>query len=421
MNHVRPLSLAAACAAAALCTPAAHACSMVSFPSYRDGTQLIATATPDTVPAGAGPVAYKPAWGQADGPVYGQVVHVERAGGTDAAALPATVERAVLVPWEYDESCHPTRYTRSYRWVQPGERGLFWARLRPREQWVDGLPTFDVRDPFPLPYTPRRWAEGADSLLSIEQTFELIGLLPRSGDAQADPEAAYQPLLAWAAANPRLAGMRPASGVVDGARLHVRRGRLRRIDPPLAGTYRFSVTVDGEASRTFYARTRSAPMSEWDPDRSPAAGRARPALDDPFGGYRLLAAGSTSADSLPVTSGPGRDMGRESYFSVAAAPEPGPDGVQVWRGRIELGLAARALQGDSVLAGIARAEFDEMIGRVQDGEPGAEPVRTPARFLLRPDGSVTVEQSVVLHDGRTVVMRGERVSRVTIPDPDLRE
>lgn len=417
MIRIRTLPLAAACLAAA--TPAAgHACSLAPFPAVRTSIYLIGTAAADTVLAGAGGVEYGREPDDEGGPIRGQVVRVERVGGTDLAELPPGTDRVVLVPWGYGADCRTTRWTQSAHWVEPGVRGLFWAGLRPRDQWVDGLPTLDVRQPYQLPYPQGAdWME-PDSLMSMEQTFELLGLLPLWDELRANPEAAHQPLLRWARANPELARRFPASEAVGDAVYSIRYARLKRIDPPLAGTYRFSVSVDGDAPRTFYARTRSAPTTEWGPAESPGDDRPRPTVDDPIAGYTMLLAGSSAADSLPIVCGPDRDMRREGYFSVAAAPEPGADGVQLWRGEIELSLAARALPGDPLLAGITRAELDEMIRRARDREPSVERVRTPARFLLRPDGSVALEQTVRLHDGRTVVITGERISRVTIPDPD---
>jgi hypothetical protein len=420
MHRISRLSLVAGCAAAAAAASAtaAHACSLAPFPISRDGVHLIGTATADTLPAGAAGMEYELGPEAEDGPIYGQVVRVERLGGADAASLPPGTDRLVLVPWGYGPDCRTTRWSASAHWVQPGERGLFWAGLRPREQWVDGLPTLDVGQPYQLPYPQRAYEDDPDSLMTVEQAFELIDLLPLWDEFEADPEEARQPLLRWARANPDLARRFPASVVVNQAEHDIRYATLKRIDPPLAGTYRFSVSVDGDSPRPFYARTRSAPTTEWDPVRSPAADDWEPpAPGHPIAGYTLLLAASASVDSLPVVCGPDRDMGREGYVSVAAAPESGPDGVQVWTGQVELNLAASALPADSVLVGITRSQLERMMERVRADLPMEERVHAPARFLLRPDGSVAVEQTVVLHDGRTVVITGERLSRVTIPDP----
>ncbi|HEX2081629.1 MAG TPA: hypothetical protein VHG08_28255 [Longimicrobium sp.] len=412
MTPIRPWMLAAA-AGVLLHTGEARACSMMPFPAFRDGVHLIATATEETVRAGAGGMEFvtEPGADPDSAGVGGQVVRVERLGGSGAAGLDAGVDRVVLVPWSYGADCRPMRWTGSAQWVTPGVRGLFWAALRPREQWVDGLPTLDVRDPFHLPYLAggagvRDGEERTGPPLSVDQAFELIGLLPLSAEYEADEKAAVRPLLEWARAHPGLARRYPASVLVRHASYEMRAGRLKAIRPPLAGTYRFTVTVDEGAPRIFHARTRATPYDEWTPG---AEFESQPTLDEPIYGYSLWMVGSASADSLP--SGAGADP-PGGFVSLLAEPEAGPGGAQLWRGRVELGLVQAAFPGDSVVAGIAEAALERYSRRWQ----AREPEEIFARFLLRPDGSVLVEQTTVLDDGRTVVLRGERISRVTIPD-----
>ncbi len=411
MMRIRNGSFALACAGmiAAALPAAAHACSMAPFPGFRPGLQLIVTATADTLQAGPGSVQYRVERGDTERAVYGQVVRLERAGGADAAGLPAETDRVVLVPWGYDPGCQTTRWSESARWIDPGSRGLLWSTLRPRAQWVDGLPTFDVGDAYQAPYPGRTREMPADSMLSVEQMFDLVALLPEYEAYDADPEGAVRPLLAWARAHPGLARLYPARVMVGDAEHGVRYVRLKRVRPPLAGTYRFSVSVDGDAPRTFFARTEPAPTTEWNPWRK-AEDPFFPAADAPLHGYSLLLAAATAADSLSA----GRVQGREGYVSVLAAPDSTVGGVQFWRGQMELRLAFSALPGDSVLARAARAEGERYARRSQAGEP----IEVLGRLLLRPDGSVAMEQTSVLDDGRVVTIRGERISRVTIGGGD---
>lgn len=407
MDRIRHLSLAAACAGAMAFAPAAHACSKAPFPISRDGVHLIGTATADTLPAGAAGRRYELEPGTADGPVYGQVVRVERLGGAAAASLPSGTDRVVLVPWGYGANCRTTRWAESAVWADVGERALVWASLRPREAWVQGVPTLDVTEPYQLPYPQRAYADDDEGLLSIDQAFELLSVLPLWDEFEADFVTAHQPLLAWARANPELARRPPAAMMVERVESVLRAERLARLDPPLAGTYRFTLSVDGDAPRTFHARTRAVPESEWDPAEFTDGWRSR-ALDDPFTGYTL---GFEAAPAATVLAVAGRRPEREGYFGVLA-PEPGLDGAQLWRGTISLDFAA-ILPGDSALARIRREERELMIRR-HEAEDVA-PEETRARFLLCPDGSVTVEQTVVMGEGRVVVLRGERISRVTLP------
>jgi hypothetical protein len=409
---------AAACIAVAAVPADARACSMPTFPSHRGGVHLVTIATADTVLAGAAGMRYKVERGKAERPVYGQVAAVERVGGDDAGRLPGGTRRVVLVPWGYDESCERTLWTSSARWVEPGMRGLLWGSLRPREQWVDGMPTVDVTEPYSLPYAPHRW-RGEGPALEAEQLFELMQRFPAYDEYRANRDAFVRPVLDWARAHPELARRFPADDFVVAAESRVRHARVRRIDPPLAGTYRLTVTVDGGAPHTLYVRTGSAPASEWDPVTDPAeAGWRPPAMDDPFPGYTLPLRRSASADSLP--SG-WEDLSRGGFFSLAAAPEPAAEtDVQVFRGNVDLYSPLHAVLGDSVLARVAREELDALNRRLRERTFPPARVRAPARFRLRPDGTVSVEQTTVLDSGTTLVIRGERISRVTIPGPDPR-
>ncbi|MBB4637460.1 hypothetical protein [Longimicrobium terrae] len=390
-------------------------CSVAPVPSYRPGLQLIVTATADTLLAGPGSMEYRV---EADslGAIYGQVARVERAGGADAAGLPAGTDRVVLVPWGLDAGCHTVQWSSGARWIQPGMRGLVWSSLRPREQWVNGLPTLDVSGDYQAPSTGTVEEMPADSALTVDQLFDLVALLPES-EADEAGKGDDQPLLRWAAANPGLARLYPARMMVGEAVFSVRRARLKRIDPALGGTYRFRVSVDDGAPRTFHGRTYSSPVTEWDPLEQFVDEPAP--LNVPIAGYTLMLSASSSADSLPAVFDPDpeRRWSRQGYVSVMAAPDSTVGGVQIWRGDMELSFLARALPGDSVLVQLSRAENQALSRRITAGE-AIEPMPVSARFLLRPDGSVTMEQESVLSDGRRVRIRGERISRVTIPDPN---
>lgn len=417
MTMIRNLALlAGACAAMAAAVPARpEVCSIAPAPSYRPSLQLIVTATADTLPAGPGSMQYR-VEAEYPGAIYGQVARVERVGGADAAGLPAATDRVVLVPWDRDAGCQRVQWSSGARWIQPGARGLVWSSLRPREQWVDGLPTLDVSGDYQAPSAGATEGLPADSALTVEQLFDLVDLLPEyeaDGAGQGDD----QPLLRWAAANPGLARLYPAQMMVQHAVYAVRDAWLKRIDPALGGTYRFRVWVDGGAPRALHGRTYSRPVTEWDPsgrfDDDPAP------LNVPITGYTLMLSGSSSEDSLPAVfdQDPERRMARDGYVSVMTAPDSTVGGVQIWRGEMDLNVLARALPGDSVLVRLSRAEDQARSARIMAGE-AIEPMPASARFLLRPDGSVTMEQESVLSDGRRVRIRGERISRVTIPDPD---
>ncbi|HYR11162.1 MAG TPA: hypothetical protein VEQ60_25500 [Longimicrobium sp.] len=413
MIRIDRLALAAACASVA---PAAAAqpgrdCGPVSFPLWQESVHLIATATPETVPAGPGAV-------------QGQVVRMERAGGPDAARLPAGADRAVLVPWGCGDDFITRPWTETARWVESGVRGLFWANLRPREQWVDGLPTLDVAEPLEQPYTvdPEEWAGDPEAPLTVDEAFALMEVMPRRDAFLADPEAAVQPMLAWARAHPGPARRDPGSYVIGYLALKIRGVRLARLEPPVAGTYRFTLSVNGDAPRTFYARTWSSPRLEW--DLGPPEGPDYDAMvNAPLAGYVLDVDGSASVDSLrrdPAWEAQPDGFGvlapPDGALSVREPPERGPDGASIWRGMVALEMASQALPRDSTLARVVRADLRRWRRRAQADEPQ----EILARFVLGPDGSVTIEQTSRMDDGTVVVLRGERISRETIPTPARR-
>lgn len=220
MIGIHTLSLAAALAFPA--PAAAPACVMAAFAPWHDGVHLIATATADTAPAGDGGREYERQPGGPGGPVFGQVMRVERLGGPDAGSVGEGADRVVLVPWAYGAECEMERWAASARWVQPGERGLFLASLRPRDRWMDGLPTLDVFEPYQLPF-PQRVREGmadtgdADPVLTVEEAFEVIDLLPRFSAFRENRPAALRPLLEWSRAHPELARRYPASEILRAA------------------------------------------------------------------------------------------------------------------------------------------------------------------------------------------------------------
>jgi hypothetical protein len=394
----------------------AHACSPRLFPDTGDGLHLVGVATPDVMRAGAGGMDYVVEPGGQDpdpASVAGQVVRVERLGGAEAAGLPAGADRVVLVPWAYLWTCTTVRWTGSANWVASGVRGLFWGRLRPRGQWVDGLPTVDVEHAAHLPYVGSGAGvpdaeERAGPPLSVDQAFELAQRLPLSRDRQADPGAARRPLLDWARAHPVLARRYPASVLIREASAELRAERLKEIHLPLAGTYRFTVSVDGGAPRTFYARTRATPGGEWAPG---ADFENQPVLDEPFRGYLLWLEGTVAADSFAAGSaGGGDEVARGGWLSVLAEPDAGPGGAWLWRGTIELHLVSRQFPGDPVFGGLGDAAFERYYRRSRAREPD----ELHARLLVHRDGSVSVEQVSRLDDGRVVEIRGERVSTVTL-------
>lgn len=269
-----PTSFVIAYALAAALLPAAtpgSVCTKDDFVGVRlpGEAHFTGTALADTLFTGPGSVAYRVQPGHF-GPareraIYGQLVSIEQIGGLAAVDLPASVSRVVLVAWDYGPECTPTPWPRSARWIEAGTRGLFIAGLRDSAHWTNGLPTFDVHEPQFVPYPHRILRFGhvqADSLLTIEQLFALMEILPEADQLRNSPDSALQPLFAWARANPELAIRYPADDALWYTYEVRARHIFRNISPTPAGTYRFTFSMTGAAARTLYVRTRAVPTRE---------------------------------------------------------------------------------------------------------------------------------------------------------------
>lgn len=420
----RSLRAASTVLALALGARPASACSMAPFSSARfpGVAHIVGTATADTVQAGRGEVRAlreKPG-APAEGPVWGQVVRVERLGGLAAVKLPRGTDRVILVPWGYGADCRTVQWTGTARWSAVGARGLYTASLRDPAHWAGGVPTLDVFTPYhdPYPHGFDSWSEpGSDStLLTIEELFDLMEILPVANERGSPRAEDNQRVLEWARTHPRLARRAPARDILGMIAYGIEYARLKSIDPPLAGTYRLTAKLTGGPQRIFYVRTRSRPTTGWNrmPQYDePAGSGGDPTIVRASDGYSLLVAGAAEAESLPVDCGPTRQMEREGYFSIPERPDVVRAGTRTWRGEIEASLVLRQFPGDSALRefsrSVAAASYERYTQRL--------PSDTPARFELGPDGSVRVHQTLKLPDGRELTVEGTRISHAVIVDP----
>lgn len=402
-------------------------CSLIPFgPPSTSTTMLLATATADSALAGPGgvtPSAHGGHWGPgAERTVYGQVVEVARAAGADAASLAEAFEaagsrRVLLVPWDYDSACQPTYWTGSAAWAPAGAEGFYRATPRPESEWVDGVPTLDVfaaeREPYPHGLVVEHDYRGAgaarsEGALTAAELYELYTGLPTAAEVEASAAAALASMLAWEESNAALLARYPGPELVRWTLSTIggmaRRQVLRAIEPPIAGTWRFTFTLDRDPPRTFYARTREAASSAWG-----AATRADPrSPPERPDGYFVLASGALAPDSLPTDCRVGRRARRESYLGV---DDPPPGGGAEWRGTMDARLVARQFPADSALAAFAR---HWLRGGPADGERATERRSEAGRFLAAADGTLRFEETKVLWDGRTLAVHGERVSGATI-------
>ena len=126
-------------------------------------------------------------------------------------------------------------------------------------------------------------------------------------------------------------------------------------------------------------------------------------------GYDILSAVGPELGLLPADCGPGH-VQREGYISVLAAPQPVPDGTRQWRGKVDVTLLLAQFPADPTLREMARLDYERFDRQWKAGER----IDTPARFVERPDGGVTLEQVLGFGGAGTLTLREERVSPSTI-------
>jgi hypothetical protein len=400
-------------------------CSLALLPSRRpvNASVLLASASPDTIAAGPGHVISSGDRGHfgsgAPGPIYGQVFTVARFGGADSTTLARAFQRrrdtrVVIVPWDYDPACKTTRWTRGFAWVPIAKPGTFMLKLRPDSLWADGLPVFDVFvaefQPYPLSpayvrilqeIQPRR-------AMSAEQYFELLSAMPTDEDRYNMPDSAWVMFARWQATRADLASLYPASEIAEELASDVIREKGRRlllsIQPTIAGTYRMSFSLNDGGEKQFYMRTRPRPLNTGRPNvPTPQNPLDEPAWPEQ---YVMLVSGASSLQTLAMDCGKTRAAWREGYISVLDPARNAPDPRTEWRGKIEVSLIARQFPEDSALAQFSRQQFDEWSARSDASRERA----ADARFWLDNDRILRVEQTIRLHDGRTLFVRGERVS-----------
>lgn len=247
--------------------------------------------------------------------------------------------------------------------------------------------------------------------LSAEHFFEMLSAMPASEDIQEHPDSAWRMVLRWQAANPDIARMSPAKETVSWLSDRVIRTKARRvlrsIDPVIAGTYRMSVSLDGGPDRHFYLRTWPWPHDEWRPKIARPPAPSDPLEEPPLPeAYSVYASGAPSMAMLIENCATRGSRSREGYMYVIDPPRAADEHRTEWRGWIGGGLVERQFPEDSAIARFSRRAFDEWGVRWET----AEELEAPARFSLGSDSILRMEQRTVLQDGRSLVIRGERVA-----------
>jgi hypothetical protein len=221
------------CVQTGLISDVALACDPVSLPISRpaDAAFFVATTTAVAVSTPTGPTAVRAR------------LTSGRIGGE--ALTPGPV---MLVPWTYGSDCSPLAWTPNRStgvWSPPTTLAFYTGWPRARREWIDGLPTIDVRMADLQPMWAgageirRRFPFWTEPLLTPDEFLELYAALPTDDElAQRSPQA-LQRVREWEAAHPEAATKEPARSMLgnlrrawasDGLRLtaHVERKSVPR-------------------------------------------------------------------------------------------------------------------------------------------------------------------------------------------------
>jgi hypothetical protein len=155
----------------------------------------------------------------------GQRVRVLRSAG------PGTEGDAVVVPWAYGPDCRPIAWSGPLPWIPTGTRGVVTGWLRPPEQWLDGVPTYDVemawREPLWAQADPRWPHPGGGELLTPEEFLDLYAVLPEETQLERTPAQVATRAREWAQRHRDLAARPPARTMLD----NLQRAAAARMSP----------------------------------------------------------------------------------------------------------------------------------------------------------------------------------------------
>jgi len=405
-------------AIALLCASAAPAAACSKFPAWQHTGErqvtFIGMAQRDTVLTGAGPVEYVAAGGHrgpgTTGPILGQVVRVQRLTARAQALLPAGTTRVIIVPWDYDAGCTPVRWTGSWQWAPVDVRGLFRGTLRPREHWVDGVPTLDEYAPEHAPYPMRgsalRGLPGSAPALPLDTLFALIDELPDLRAARSDTVIAaawYQRLLARSEQR----HLFPMPEFEWDARDALIRARMAALGAPFAGTFRVQLTFPDSTTRVLFLRAARTFISYSfrATDAAERRGDVTAAVPE---SYNVYVGTATSLAELPSSCQWVR--GKLGYVGVAWHPRYRPDAPGRWALRMEAGALAPGLS-ESERRSLDAFQADAYS---EPSRPIAHPIRLEQRAA---DGPLMLTGEIEIPGTGVVRVSGERISVDVLPCP----
>lgn len=406
----------------AAAAPAA-ACSLRAPWGLRDGSSVpfLATAMPDTLPAGAGTMRVTVQMGHfgrgVPRAIHGQRVRIDSLGARGRRTV-GDATHAVLVPWDYGADCSPVTWGRSARWIAPGTQGLFTAALRPREHWVDGLPTFDIIGTQFQPYPQARagfgrFVEAGTPLLPAGELLHLLDSVPPRFPLE--DTLATRRVLAALLADTARARAYPVAEMIREAAYALAEGRVRLMRAPIPGTFALEVAIGDAPWRPLFVRTMARPMSLIG-DTLPPRARASPFDDQPFIGFEVYAAAAPTRAALP---GDCRWEGGEHTLAYLGVETDGRPLGRSFRGTFDARLLDAVLTPAEVAArdSLRRADLE----RMRRGErpidwPGPGPYRPRwnLRWTAGPGDALRVSGEFTLLPHGRIRVRGHRVDAAVL-------
>lgn len=455
--RVRALVVVVNCLGAAPNSPSGAAAARCSLrysvvPRYAGQVWFLGSALADTVYAGPGTVAITgegPGHAGPGGPgaFRGQLVQVERleprAPKEFAQAVRASGGQVVLVAWDYDAACQRLPRMARADWIRAGTRGLYQGTLRTRQEWAGRLPTLDVFAPEFVPYPSppglhRQPNDATRPWASAEELFDFVAAVPtaRPGASERGIEELNDWLRRWAREHPRLALLQPIAeeiGMIRGIWLK-QRASYHRLKSPIAGTWRFEVTMATGDTLRFFARTTETPISAaYDsvgafglPDDSDM----RPPVS--YDLYTKFSIDAAALDSVHAIDDPGTT---EGYFELVTEPLIHSRDSTVWRGGLPVHSIARRLfaslpqgvfmeylqaqrRGDSTaLAGLRVRGLSVLWHQLfvadsfwmTDRFSKRDGARFQGRFVLTRDGRLRGEDQLLTDSRPLLTIRAERI------------
>lgn len=289
-------------------------------------------------------------------PIRGQVVEVDRMGTLELGEpfdRPDWDRRVLVVPWGYDPACRPVHWRGSATWRETGVRTFYWVRLRPREQWSAGVPTFDAFMPASTVFPPpadRGWTEES---MGVDELFSLVEELPDSAELADDPSGAETRFSRSIDRSPGLRQLHPAPILEYMVHSRADRIRAQRLRPAWLGTYRLDVRLPSGEVLTTYMRTASQPTASWYPSLTSGPD---PAGDVGTGYWIWMAYGPL--EQLPDTLGMETAIGSRSTWRLGVMRTPDDPATE----RLQLEVPELALMFPD-----APSELDELLDRWRDG------------------------------------------------------